>query len=610
MASFRQEDQIKDVGAVNPIITQPAVDTSKADTSTAAAITAAANTGIQIYGKVQQQRGKELAKQAEDELAAGVAYDQAGRYQSVGEQEAIALGADQGRALALGRGALTPTQFRARAEAKLKQAMAANPFFSDQIAQGFASVSGYDPRGSMTAALEEQLRMAQSAKEYDPAKKAKEDQANLAHKLQISYEAAGIIIRQQTQLAVQVDLEEKADLTNKRNQLSMQSSSIAQQTQNFFGKISELTAKGPLTPQDITQLKNDWTITAEQLREKVRNSATEAGAKWLGEDEFNAQITRQTELLNSLIENHDALTVLNNNKEYALAVNQAALLSDANMMKFITFKTLAGEQAAGIVFDAMGNKTFAKFYEEHPLFQGTSATEMQTLTVTGFAKLVDDKPLTEKEQEAVRLVAKSDPRIVARLPNDMAEKLIGTEPTSINTMAGEGYATKVRTKGITLPEMAAQMNRMAQSQILQYPVLSGKNKILTNLEIVGTGGGRGGGASTYKLVDQDGEPVPDEIYSVYNAIKRVANRYPEITEGLSIQEFAIKTMLGEQQKEKPKPDPTPAPEPEPVPESLSQNTQDKAAEFLAEFKRKYPSDAGQFTDEEILSFFNSGSGVA
>jgi hypothetical protein len=603
MASFRQEDKIKEVGAVNPIITQPV-----ADTSTAEAITAAANTGIQIYGKVQQQRGKELAKQAEDELAAGVAYDQAGRYQSVGEQEAIALGADQGRALALGRGALTPTQFRARAEAKLKQAMAANPFFSDQIAQGFASVSGYDPRGSMTAALEEQLRMAQSARDYDPAKKAKEETANLAYTLGITYEQARVMRAQQVGLQYQVEMAQNQDLSNKRNQMSLQSSTIAQGTQNFLGVVNTALAKGPLTPQEITQLKNDWAMHVENQRETLRNINAEQGQKWLGETDYDEQMTRQTTFITNLLDNNDATQVLTKNKEYALAVQEAALLSDANLVNFISFKNLAGEQVASMVFDAMGNKTYANFVEDHPIYKGYEATKIHALTISGFAKITEGKPLTKEEQDLVTTAVKSDPRIVARLPNDMAEKLIGTEPTSINTMAGEGYATKVRTKEITLPEMAAQMNRMAQSQILQYPVLSGKNKILTGLEVVGTGGGRGGGASTYKLVDQDGEPVPDEIYSVYNAIKRVATRYPEITEGMSIQEFAIKTMLGEQQKEKPKP--APAPKPEPVPESLTENTQDKAAEFLAEFKRKYPSDAGQFTDEEILGFFNSGSGVA
>jgi hypothetical protein len=605
MASFRQEDKIKEVGAVNPIITQPV-----ADTSTAEAITAAANTGIQIYGKVQQQRGKELAKQAEDELAAGVAYDQAGRYQSVGEQEAIALGADQGRALALGRGALTPTQFRARAEAKLKQAMAANPFFSDQIAQGFASVSGYDPRGSMTAALEEQLRMAQSAKDYDPAKKEKEAVANLAYILNIPYEKARVMRAQQVGLQYQVEMAQNQDLSNKREQMSLQGKTIAQGTQNFLGGISKALAKGPLTPEQVRQFKTDWAMHAENQREVIRAYNTNQNQKWLGETDYDEQMTRQTKFITELLDNNDAAQVLNDNKEYALAINQAAMLSDANVMRMFTMKQLFGEQPVSIMFEAMGNSTYAKFYEEHPLFKGTSQLEMQTLTISGFAKLAEGRQqeMTEQEKEAAKLAAKSDPRILAGLPKEMAEELIGTDPTSINTLAGPAYQTKIRKGEIKLPELTQQMNRMAQKQVLQYPVLSGKNKTLTGLELVGTGGGRAGGAQTYKLVDQDGEPVPDEIFSVYNAIKRVATRYPEITEGMSIQEFAIKTMLGEQQKEKPKP--APAPKPEPVPESLTENTQDKAAEFLAEFKRKYPSDAGQFTDEEILGFFNSGSGVA
>ena len=145
---------INPVGAVNPIITDPIQDNTLAE-----GIAAASEIGITAAKKSQQARGRELGQQFTSELVTTALAPETGSQltqgdfvgESVEANRAFETARKEGRKLGKAKTALGEGAFRVRAEASLKNLMASHPFFSDEIARGFAAETGFDPRGATVA---------------------------------------------------------------------------------------------------------------------------------------------------------------------------------------------------------------------------------------------------------------------------------------------------------------------------------------------------------------------------------------------------------------------------------------------------------------------------
>lgn len=588
MPEFRQQDKIQGITSYDPGVVEPVQDNT-----TAQAIGTIADTAITGMKIGQRQAGRNLASEFEEEVYAQV------RAQGQ-EKEAVSQAIREGNKLSKSRVAMGEAQFKARAEARLREMMAANPFFSDEIANGFAQVTGFDPRGAGMAAAFELAKLQQArSPEEDALEAYRKRVTETALVLGTDSQTAANLITQQERLAYDAKQTELELTTAKPRQRAYFSSTANQMANDFLSRViaSATENGGKLSPEQLSQFQREVNLVGANYMSAVEAKLAEKGMYVQDTAELAAQQKRMVEYMNTYLSSESNLEFLKQNIEYVQLEAQAVLLGNADARSLGAVRDVMGDQAAGNIIASWTNPAFKSLLENNPKYSSLLAftdNQLQTQGITALAKAVSGQQLNDQEALLAFQGITSGSDIKKSMSQEQIDSIMASVPGGLDyhtTTKGRAEVASGTTKISDIENQAKLAAKAARASYMNQK----DGERITDISMVEVG--TSGRVRRRQVKDQDGNNVPDEVYTSFMSIYRNAAAFPELWEGKfeSAEEYTREVMLG---PNKPKVTEE-APKEEPKAPEVSLTPEETLGLRVAAFKKQYPDLVEFLSDEEI-----------
>lgn len=583
MPEFRLQDRIQDVGAVNPGIVSPVQDTA-----TAQAISDIGNLAIEGAKGFQRIKGQQLGEQVEQEIYDDVfAQQQALQAKNFAVQEGAKLGAAKAH--------MGETQFKARAEAKLKTMMAENPFFSEEIAAGFAETTGFDPRGAgLKAAFE--LARVQGQTQMSPEEKAmqadRQRKTEFALTHNVSVEQADLMMAKEAKLQFQTNVQAQSVALGKTGQRTLYSRVARDQSAAIISELSEVlnSQEGDLTPDQVNEFKNKINRLAIEFPSTVAGFLADKDQHIADHDSLNAEAERMKGILTEYVENKDRRSTVKNNLELIQDTLSSEVLKNQNYAKFYALKQTLGETVVAELKDSLDSEAFKNYKGNNVILRDvfkmfSDEEDSVSAAMDSLNRVISGEPPSELDANVAAFALK-DPKFRKALSQEQIDAIEKTVPGILKLHTTKAYEGQIKSGEMTIKDVDGSIRTHLGALMRQYPTLSGSSGMVKDIQIRETRirGGRAGGIS---VVDQDGTPVHSRIYTgILNALE-LTEKYPELWEGSfeDPEEYVKSIFLGPNFIKEEEPEETPN-EPEAPEVSLSPEEERSLKIALAE--KQYP----------------------